>query len=66
MDDGEQFVMITGIQWMPVFWLDDVQCSTEDRYLSECGHNGWRNTRCSHVEDAGVNCTGPAGVLQEK
>jgi len=51
-----------GSSLMPI-WLDDVQCTIGDRYLSECSHNGWRNTRCSHAEDAGVNCTGPAGML---
>ncbi|XP_065913209.1 scavenger receptor cysteine-rich domain-containing group B protein-like isoform X2 [Dysidea avara] len=47
----------SGSSSMPI-WLDDVQCTTRDRYLSECGHNGWGNNNCNHFEDAGVACTG--------
>ncbi|XP_065913726.1 neurotrypsin-like isoform X2 [Dysidea avara] len=39
-------------------WLDEVQCTTRDRYLSECHHNGWGNENCGHSEDAGVVCNG--------
>ena len=40
---------------MPI-WLDEVWCTTGDRYLSECSHNGWRQHDCSHSGDAGVVC----------
>ena len=39
-------------------WLDEVQCSSADHYLSECRHNGWGNNDCTHSENAGVACTG--------
>ena len=43
-------------------WLDDVHCTSEDNYLSECVHNGWGEENCGHFLDAGVVCTG-LGVL---
>ena len=46
----------SGNSLMPI-WLNEVQCTTRDRYLSECGHAGWGNNSCSHFEDAGVACT---------
>ena len=41
-------------------WLDDVRCTTRDHYLTECSHNGWGNSSCSHYEDAGVVCNEPS------
>ena len=40
---------------MPI-WLDEVRCTTDNRYLSECNHNGYGDHDCSHSEDAGVAC----------
>ena len=37
-------------------WLDNVQCTGNERYLSDCAHNGWANENCAHFEDAGVQC----------
>ncbi|XP_065913214.1 neurotrypsin-like [Dysidea avara] len=45
----------SGSSSMPI-WLGEIQCTTRDRYLSECRHNGWGNNDCSHYEDAGVAC----------
>ena len=53
----------SGSSSMPI-WLDEVQCTTGDRNLSECSHNGWGNNDCSHSEDAGVACT-EKGLLCE-
>ncbi|KAL3987670.1 hypothetical protein ACER0C_014785 [Sarotherodon galilaeus] len=38
-------------------WLDDVGCSGKERYLTECGHNGFGTHNCGHGEDAGVVCS---------
>ena len=43
-------------------WLDDVQCTTGDQYMSECNHNGWGNTNCGYYQDADVECVG-SGTL---
>ena len=40
---------------MPI-WLDNLQCTTGNRYLSECSHDGWGNKNCTHAENAGVVC----------
>ena len=53
----------SGNSSMPI-WLDEVQCTTRDSNLSECGHAGWGNNDCIHFEDAGVTCTG-TGLLCE-
>ena len=39
-------------------WLDDVQCTGSERFLSTCTHPGWgvHVHSCSHGEDAGVFC----------
>jgi len=37
-------------------WLDRVQCTSENQYLSDCSHNGWGNTNCGHNLDVGVEC----------
>ena len=37
-------------------WMDDVQCTGDESYLTQCGHRGWGIQNCSHGEDAGVMC----------
>ncbi|RDD36431.1 Deleted in malignant brain tumors 1 protein, partial [Trichoplax sp. H2] len=37
-------------------WLDDVQCSGTELFLTSCLHNGWGNHDCRHYEDIGVTC----------
>jgi len=46
-----------GSSSMPI-WLDDVRCTINDRYLSQCSHRGWGTHNCFHSEDAGVACAG--------
>ena len=45
-------------------WLDSVSCSGNESTLANCGHLGVGLRRlCSHVEDAGVRCSGDTGLL---
>uniref|UniRef100_A0A4W5Q6W4 Uncharacterized protein n=1 Tax=Hucho hucho TaxID=62062 RepID=A0A4W5Q6W4_9TELE len=37
-------------------WLDDVKCSGNESYLSECSHLSFGEENCNHGEDAGVFC----------
>ncbi|XP_028407369.1 deleted in malignant brain tumors 1 protein-like [Dendronephthya gigantea] len=38
-------------------WLSRVNCSGDQRDITNCSYGGWGNHRCSHHEDAGVECT---------
>jgi len=44
-------------------WLDNVNCSGGERYLSECLHSGFGKHNCGHGEDAGVICSGKTHSL---
>ena len=37
-------------------WLDEVQCTGNERWLSNCLHNDLGINDCGHHEDAGVQC----------
>ncbi|NWZ60001.1 DMBT1 protein, partial [Haliaeetus albicilla] len=38
-------------------WLDEVNCTGEERNLSECQAKPWGKHNCNHVEDASVECS---------
>ena len=38
-------------------WLHDVNCTGYEQCLSSCSHKGWANQRCTHFNDAGVECS---------
>ncbi|XP_055574566.1 macrophage receptor MARCO isoform X1 [Falco cherrug] len=37
-------------------WLDDVNCSGNERSIFDCSKPDWGVNNCSHQEDAGVDC----------
>ncbi|XP_052080785.1 scavenger receptor cysteine-rich type 1 protein M130-like [Mytilus californianus] len=37
-------------------WLDDMECTGNERTLSDCSNNGWGVENCRHSEDVGVKC----------
>ena len=55
---GTQFGV--GSSSQPI-WLDDLQCTGREDYLSDCPHIGWGIHNCVHYEDAGVVCEGRKG-----
>ncbi|XP_070550976.1 scavenger receptor cysteine-rich domain-containing protein DMBT1-like [Ptychodera flava] len=38
-------------------WLDEVECTGDERKLAECVHQGWGESNCDHSEDVLVTCT---------
>jgi len=39
-------------------WLDEVQCTGDERWLSACPHPGYGDNDCFHSEDVAIVCTG--------
>uniref|UniRef100_A0A8C3FSA4 SRCR domain-containing protein n=1 Tax=Chrysemys picta bellii TaxID=8478 RepID=A0A8C3FSA4_CHRPI len=39
-------------------WLDTVNCTGTEAALSQCRAKPWRDSNCTHEEDAGVVCSG--------
>ena len=42
--------------------LDNVQCTGQEAYLTDCPNNGYFTHNCAHYEDAGVRCPGMTSV----
>ena len=43
-------------------WLDDVGCFGNEKYISQCSHQGWGVENCGHSKDAGAVCRLKGGV----
>ena len=39
-------------------WLDEVECTGDERWLSACPHPGYGANDCLHNEDVAIVCTG--------
>ncbi|XP_028408891.1 uncharacterized protein LOC114531487 [Dendronephthya gigantea] len=38
-------------------WLDSVHCSGNEEHLTNCSHSIWGTHDCTHLDDAGVECS---------
>ncbi|XP_053619425.1 lysyl oxidase homolog 2B [Plodia interpunctella] len=48
------------------FWMDDVVCQGDEKYLFECIFSGWGSSDCSATEAAGVNCNKRPSKYEQK
>lgn len=39
-------------------WLDDIECTGQEKSLADCPHRGFGEHDCDHNEDAGIICSG--------
>lgn len=37
-------------------WLDNMECTGNERRLAYCSRNKWGVNDCSHSEDVGIEC----------
>ena len=37
-------------------WLDNIECTGDEKTLVECSHRGWGVNSCDHSKDAGIVC----------
>ena len=38
-------------------WLQEVSCTGKEQNITSCSHSGWGKHRCTHSNDAGVECS---------
>ena len=46
-----------------LIWMDQVQCTGEENYISSCSFGGWGVHDCSNTENAGVICKHNASTV---
>lgn len=39
-------------------WMDGISCKGRETSLKNCAFSGWGISTCTHVDDAGVTCSG--------
>ena len=39
-----------------IIWLNNVQCSGNEKHIVQCLHNSWGNNNCSHNDDVSISC----------
>ena len=39
-------------------WLTKVNCTGEEKFITDCSHKPWGRVYCHHHGDAGVTCSG--------
>nr|XP_033798875.1 deleted in malignant brain tumors 1 protein [Geotrypetes seraphini] len=44
--------------------LDEMSCTGNESYLTQCNNQGWNRHNCGHYEDAGVICSGFMHAIQ--
>lgn len=38
--------------------MDNMRCSGDESYFTDCEFNGWGTHNCAHSEDVGIVCQG--------
>lgn len=42
-------------------WMNNLQCTGNERSVVLCVHDGWKNHSCTNDQQAGVMCSVPEG-----
>jgi len=46
-------------------WLGTVNCTGNERSLTECGHNPWGQHDCTHTGDVAISCNQSLSVIRK-